>query len=181
MVLTNWRKSILIPGWLVALLTFPGVMLHEWAHKVFCDCFHIPVFEIRYFQVGKGESGYVKHGEPKSFSQSFWISTGPLIINSCAAVLFATLITQATEGSILRFVLGWLSISAGMHAFPSIQDADHIEDASRVARANGGSVLYFLAYPFVWLIGIANVSRFFWFDALYAFILFQLGTRAISI
>ena len=165
----------MVPGWFVALLTFPGVMLHEWAHKVFCDCFRIPVFEVRYFQVGQDESGYVKHGEPQSFSQTFWISIGPLIINSLAAVVLAATTTQANEESTLQVVLGWLSVSAGMHAFPSDHDADHILVAARVTRSNGGSILYLLAYPFIGLIAIANAFRFFWLDALYAFMLFQLG------
>ena len=171
----------MIPGWLISLLTFHGVILHEWAHKVFCDYFHIPVLEVRYFQVGKAEAGYVKHGEVKLFWHTFWISTGPLIINSLAAMLLAATTTQAKDDSILEYVLGWLSVSASMHAFPSNVDAEHVLDASKAARANGGSVLHFLSYPFVWLIGIANALRFFWFDAMYAFMLFQLGTQAISL
>lgn len=85
----------MIPGWFVALLTFPGVILHEWAHKSFCDYFRIPVFEVCYFRFGQRESGYVKHGEPKSFSQAFWISTAPLIINS--------LMTQQASPRIHRY------------------------------------------------------------------------------
>ena len=165
----------MIPGWVIAAITFPGVMLHELAHKLFCDLFRVPVFEVRYFQFGKSESGYVKHGEPKTFSQSFWISTGPLIINSFVAVVLAATTMKAELGSYLQVALGWLSISSGMHAFPSTHDAEQILIASRVARAKGGSILYLLAYPFVELIDMANGLRLFWFDALYAFLLFQLG------
>lgn len=166
---------ISIPGWLIALLTFPGVILHEWAHKVFCDLFDIPVYEVRYFTLRREVAGFVKHGEPSSFSQSFWISCGPLVINSSVTVLLGAATAQAINGSALQIFLGWLGVSMGMHAFPSDHDARRIVDASRAARKMGGSRLYILAFPFVALIFAANALRFFWVDAAYAGMLFIAG------
>lgn len=170
----------MIPGSFIALLTFPGVILHEFAHQEFCQLFNIPVYEVRYFQLGEDQAGYVKHGKPESFSQTFWISAGPLFLNSLLAVLFAAIATKFRDDSLAQIAVGWLSISAAMHAFPSTHDAENIQTASQVARANGGSILLLLAYPFVAAIVVANHLRFVWFDALYAYVLFQLGTRAVG-
>lgn len=160
-----------IPGWLIAAVTFPGVMLHEWAHKFFCERSHVPVFEVKYFRFGKDVGGYVKHGEPTTFRQSFFISFGPLVVNSCATVVLAYVSTQAVEGSPLRWLLLWLAISAGMHAFPSDHDARNVVTAARTARHTGASPLYLLALPFVLLVFIANPLRMFWLDLAYAALL----------
>jgi hypothetical protein len=38
-----------IPGPLIALATFPGVIVHELAHQLFCRWFRIPVLNVCYF------------------------------------------------------------------------------------------------------------------------------------
>lgn len=35
---------MLIPGFLISLVTFPGVMVHELAHLVFCKLTNTPVY-----------------------------------------------------------------------------------------------------------------------------------------
>ena len=154
-------------------------MLHELAHRLFCALFKIPVYEVRYFRLGDDQAGYVKHGKPDTFLQTFWISVGPLVLNSLVAVALAAVSVRLKDESSAQTVFGWLSISAGMHAFPSTYDAEHILAASKAARASGGSVLYLLARPFVAIVEIANHLRFVWFDALYAYGLFQLGVHAV--
>ena len=170
----------MIPGWIIALLTIPGVMLHELSHKLFCDFFHVPVYEVKYFRLKGDESGFVKHGKPKTFVQTFWISVGPLVINSLCCFVLAGLTIQANEDSYLQNALIWLSISAGMHAFPSSHDADYILVASKTARASGGSMYHLLTYPFVELIDMANAARIFWFDAFYTAGLFYLGKQLLG-
>jgi len=44
--------------WLIALVTFPGIILHEWAHKFFCDRTGVPVYKTCYFRLGN-PAGYV--------------------------------------------------------------------------------------------------------------------------
>lgn len=166
---------ITIPGWLIALLTFPGVILHEWAHKFFCDRARVPVFEVKYFSLTAEVAGYVKHEEPSTFWQSFSISCGPLFINSLATSILGAAAAQAINGSPLQILFVWLGLSFGMHAFPSDHDAKHVAWAAGKARGAGGSLLYLLAIPFVWLIHIANALRFFWLDLSYAGILFLFG------
>lgn len=166
---------ITIPGWLIALLTFPGIILHEWAHKFFCDRAGIPVFEVKYFSLTTDVVGHVKHGEPSSFGQSFAISCGPLFINSFATIVFGAIAAQAISGSVLQVILIWFGLSFGMHAFPSDHDAKHVVWAAGKARGAGGSILYLLAVPFVWLMHIANALRLLWLDLCYAGILLVLG------
>lgn len=64
---------LLIPGWLISLLTFPGVIIHEWAHKKFCEWLGILVHKVVYFRFGN-PAGYVLHEPPKTYKQTFWIS-----------------------------------------------------------------------------------------------------------
>jgi hypothetical protein len=167
----------MIPGALIALLTFPGIVLHEWAHKKFCDWLGVKVHKVVYFRLNwSGESGYVIHEQPNTYAQTFWISSGPLIVNSFVALGLGFLASQTIQGGWLWWLLMWMAVSAGMHAFPSDHDMDHIQEASSRGLKNGGSILHSLALPLVLLVWIANKLRFFWFDALYAFALVSLAS-----
>jgi hypothetical protein len=183
--------GIKIPGWLVSLLTFPGVILHEWAHKKFCDLAKVKVHEVVYFNldfIGENEpAGYVIHERPTTYKQIFLISVGPLIINSLATILLGYLFqilgfnTPETQNSLLAIILAWLALSVGMHAFPSDEDMKHILEASKIELAKGGSKLHYLAFPFVWLISLANKLRAIWFDVFYAGLLMMLGISLASL
>ena len=163
-----------IPGWLISLLTFPGVIVHEWAHKVFCDHLGVRVHKVVYFQFGN-PAGYVSHEEPKTYKQTFWISVGPLLVNSMGTIALSFIATNVISGSGLWYFLLWLAISIGMHSFPSDHDMEHIQKSSKTAIQNGGMFLYYLAFPLVALVWIANKLRFFWFDAIYAITLISLS------
>ncbi len=156
------------------MLTFPGVIIHEWAHKKYCDWTGVAVHEVVYFQIGN-PAGYVKHEQPRKYNQTFWISIGPLIINSLLAILLGYLSSQVETGGFLYWLFSWIAISAGMHAFPSDHDASFILDEARIILKNGGSFLYYMAYPFYSLIWIANKLRFLWFDVFYAIALVSFG------
>lgn len=41
-----------IPGQLIAALTFPGVIVHEMAHQLFCRLFRVAVLDVCYFRFG---------------------------------------------------------------------------------------------------------------------------------
>ena len=64
-----------------------------------------------------------------------------------------------------------------MHAFPSNHDMKYILEASRTELRRGGSILYYLAFPFVGLVWLANKLRFIWFDFWYALFLVFLGSN----
>jgi len=164
----------MIPGWFISLLTFPGVIIHEWAHRKFCEWFGVAVHKTVYFRFGN-PAGYVLHEPPQFYKQIFWVSVGPLIINSVSAVSLSAIASQSIPGSWLWYVLLWTAFSAGMHSFPSDQDMKQISSASTDAIKQGRSFFHYLAFPFVWLIWIANKLRFFWFDVIYAALLITIG------
>ena len=119
-----------IPGVLISALTFPGVIIHEWAHKFFCERLGVKVHAVKYFQL-KNPAGYVTHEQPQNYNQTFWISVGPLIVNSATAIILSFIATQVISGSFFWGFLYWIAISAGMHSFPSDHDMQHISSASK--------------------------------------------------
>ncbi|KKQ41345.1 MAG: AN1-type Zinc finger protein [Candidatus Magasanikbacteria bacterium GW2011_GWA2_37_8] len=165
----------MIPGWFISIATFPGVIIHEWAHKKFCDWTGVAVHKVIYFRFGN-PAGYVMHDKPEKYKQIFWISTGPLIINSVLAIFLGYFTTLTQPESPLYYLIFWVAISLGMHAFPSDHDAKNIFNEGKKIIKNGGSNLHYLAYPFYGLIWIANKLRFIWFDLWYAITLVSLGS-----
>jgi hypothetical protein len=160
----------LIPGVVISILTFPGVIAHEIAHRFFCDLAGIPVYKVSYFQVGN-PSGFVVHAPAPSLRTSFLIAIGPLIVNSllCVVISFTPTISELldpADGPVVFPVLAWLATSIGMHAFPSAQDAQNFIDA--VDASGRGGLLYAAAKAFQLLVRAANALRFVWFDFIYA-------------
>lgn len=161
---------LFIPGVLIALFTFPGVIVHEIAHRFFAELTGVPVYAVRYFQFGN-PSGYVIHGKSQNLMQAFFISVGPLIINTilCAAITIAAIypwIIFEAQLTTQECILLWLGISIGMHAFPSNHD---IEAFTEVVNQNCGKGLMLAFAKLVEVIfRIANALRFFWFDVFYA-------------
>ncbi|HMA74765.1 MAG TPA: hypothetical protein VKP67_25225 [Xanthobacteraceae bacterium] len=172
----------IIPGFLIAIVTFPGVIAHEVGHRFFCDLADVPVYEVCYFRIGN-PSGYVIHVPATSLRASFLVTIGPLIVNSvlCAVICFAPIIALNLDVADLPGVfllLLWLGISIGMHAFPSPQDA---ENFSRAVRASGRrGLLYLVAKAFQFLVRLANALRFLWFDLFYAAIIASLTPVLIT-
>jgi hypothetical protein len=160
---------IIIPGFLIALVTFPGVIVHEAAHLFFCKLRRVAVFDVCYFRIGN-PSGYVIHEIPDSFLSSFLISVGPFIINSLLCVLFCfpafVPVRVFNQKDPICYFLIWLGVSIGMHAFPSTQDAKVLWQQAKKA-ASLFNPLAILSFPLVGLIYVANVLRIFWLDYFY--------------
>jgi hypothetical protein len=159
---------VMIPGIIIALVTFPGVILHEWSHKFFCDRAGIPVFEVKYFRLGN-PAGYVRHGELTRYRDAFLITIAPFIVNSLAAMAMFALYVFNID-SILNLLLLWLGVSFGAHAFPSGGDAKSLFEHSRHMWRNNPLAL--LGFPLVGIIALANLLRVLWFDFIYAVALF---------
>ena len=79
--------------WILSLITFPGVVMHEAGHKFFCDWAGVRVLEVCYFRFGN-PAGFVVHESPRKFSQSFFISVGPLILGTLFSILLFLLFKQ---------------------------------------------------------------------------------------
>ena len=161
----------MIPGFLISILTFPGVIAHEAAHKFFCDRAGVPIKAVCYFRFGN-PAGFVIHGPAEKAGQSFLITIGPLLVNSllCVLLTFSAFIYRRYYGgggsSLIYWFFMWLGIAIGMHAFPSNEDAASF--AASVKRMNRKGILYLVAIPFAGLVALANVLKIFWFDLIYA-------------
>jgi len=162
---------MLISGSIIALITFPGVIFHEIAHRFFADLVGIPVYEICYFRRGN-PAGYVIHGRAQGLRDAFLISIGPLILNTilCAILTFAAvfpiLILKADSYNPIFLLLFWAGISIGMNAFPSKEDiANFLEETKNAER----TPLLVVSKGFAVLLSLANALSAAWFDVLYAF------------
>lgn len=164
-----------IPGWLIALFTFPGVIIHEIAHRIFCHWAGVPVYDVRYFRPMANPAGYVVHGTPPNLRSGLLIAIGPLIVNSllCMLLTFASaiplVVLQDSQMPAASGFLFWIGISAGMHAFPSNHDAD--EFLNLMYEKRGEDRLLTMFQIFAWLLRAVNALRVIWIDLIYAFVL----------
>jgi Putative zincin peptidase len=164
---------MIIPGFLISLLTFPGVIVHESAHFLFCRLRNVAVFDVCFFRIGN-PAGYVVHEIPRDFTSAFLISTGPLLINSllCFIICFPVFLPLRVFAiqDPVSYVLMWLGISIGMHAFPSTQDAQVLWTEARKASQHGNP-LAIASLPLVGVIYLANWGSFFWLDYFYGLLI----------
>ena len=70
-----------IPGIVITVLTFPGVIVHEAGHLFFCRVFGLQVYNVCFFQF-KNPAGYVIHESSDDFTAQFFVSMGPFISNT---------------------------------------------------------------------------------------------------
>lgn len=164
----------MIPGFLIAWATFPGVMLHEWSHKQACHWRGIRVRNVEWFNLDG--SGLVTHDQPREYLDSVLISTAPLAVNSVVAIGLWIATGVALWGSLpgsvpvpseyLAIGAGWLALSSGWHAFPSPLD---ITNAWSAAVSNWrSSMIAGLLLPALVLMYLSAKLRILWFDLFYA-------------
>ena len=155
---------LFIPGKLIAILTFPGVIVHEAGHRLFCSLAGVHVYKTCYFRLGN-PAGYVIHGPVHSYGAGFLICVAPFIVNTAIALLIFSIAVNVSSSAV-AFPLYWLGISIGMHAFPSSGDADNLWRYSKAAWRH--NPLAILGFPAVILIKIAAVLSIIWFNLFYA-------------
>jgi hypothetical protein len=157
-----------IPGFLITLVTFPGVIVHEFAHQLFCRLYKVPVFKVVYFKMGN-PAGYVLHEAPRNKWQSIMISIGPFIVNTIVggivALPAALPVFRFNTGNFLDYVLIYLGVSIAMHAFPSTGDANVIWNAINEKQTK--LWVKIVGIPIVGLIYLGSIGSFFWLDLLY--------------
>ncbi len=159
----------IIPGEVVSAATFPGVIVHEAAHMLFCKLRRVAVLDVCFFRFGN-PAGYVLHEAIEDFNSAFLVCVGPFIINSllCMAICFPAVLPIQVFGvrQPLSYVLLWFGLSIGMHAIPSTHDANALW-AHAGKAATQLNPLALLSFPLVVVIYVANVLRMFWADYLY--------------
>lgn len=161
----------MIPGFLITWVTFPGVIVHELAHALFCRLYGLPIYEVRYFQfaAGRGQpSGYVIHGRSKRPGQDLMVSVGPFFLNTILGAIIAApaAIPFGFGGAdALDLLLMWLGVSIAMHAFPSTGDARSAW--STIRRPDTPFAVKAIGVPIVGLIYLGAGLSMFWFDVIY--------------
>jgi hypothetical protein len=172
---------IIIPGFLIALVTFPGVIIHEAAHLLFCRVCKLAVFDVRYFRL-KNPAGYVIHEQTDAFTKTFLVSMGPFFVNSILCVLFCSAaflpVWELKAADPLAYFFYWLGLSIGMHAFPSTVDLKHIWKLAP-SQAKTGNLLAIVSLPLVAALYVLNYARFFWADLGYGIGIGILGPLAL--
>jgi len=159
----------MIPGILISILTFPGVIVHEFAHLFFCKLRKVAVFDVCYFRFGN-PVGYVIHENTTNFYTTFLISMGPFFVNTILCLLICIPayipINFFNIDHPLSYFLMWLGVSIGMHAVPSNQDAKNLVEQAK-EKVKERNILALVSFPIVGLIYTFNVLRFFWADLAY--------------
>lgn len=158
----------MIPGFIITWLTFPGVIVHEFAHKLFCHWTGTPVLKVCYFRFGN-PAGYVIHGRPTSVWRHILIGIGPFFVNTLAGfalgIPLALAHTDIKDLTLLSGIWFWLAVSIAMHSFPSTGDAKGIwhalwsNEAPVTARVIGS--------PLVVIIFLGAFGSIFWLDLIY--------------
>ena len=154
-----------VPGILISILTFPGVIVHEFAHQFFCQLLRVAVVDVCYFRVGN-PAGYVIHETPRKFWHQILIAIGPFLVNSLIGAILsfpAAIHSYFSTSGLLDTVMLWLGISIAMHSFPSSGDAHSLWQSTKQSPL----VMRLISFPIVSLIYIGAVGSFFWLDLAY--------------
>lgn len=171
----------MIPGFIVSWLTFPGVIVHEAAHLLFCRVFGLAVFDVRYFRFGN-PAGYVIHEKTDNFTAIFFVSMGPFFINSILCVVFCSAaflpVWVLNISDPFGYFFAWLGLSMGMNAFPSTADLKNIWKLAP-GKARSGNLLAIVSYPVVALLFLLNLGRVVWADLGYGIAIGFLGPLAL--
>ncbi|MCL5876036.1 MAG: metalloprotease family protein [Candidatus Dependentiae bacterium] len=158
---------IFIPGELIAMVTFPGIILHEIAHRFVCDIFKIPVYEVMYFEMDSSRAGHVIHQKVDSVTKNFLIAVAPLLFNTVVCMIFtfpyssASYITGDSIPNFFSAILWWIGMSAGINAFPSNQDVANLSCSEEETTFFAGLVQL--------IVQCLNFLRRVWLDFLYAY------------
>lgn len=171
---------MMIPGYIISLFTFPGVIVHEMAHQLFCKLCGLTVFEVCYFRIDT-PAGYIVHETPKSTYQRLLIGLGPMLINTITGILIAipVMYSYTSLGSlgIQDIVLLWLAASIAMHSFPSLGDAKEVQKA--IIHPEASPMTRFIGRPIVGLLYVFAMGSFFWLDLIYGVLVVTLIPRLV--
>lgn len=159
---------IIIPGQLIALLTFPGVIVHELSHLLFCKIFNVKVKEVCFFRFDK-TPGYVAHEGSTNPWKVLFISIGPLLLNTILGGLIGlSAAVPAYEFNNFRFndvVVLWVGISIAMHSFPSQTDAYSLR---QFVKSNPVSrLIKYLFIPVSYILQTGAALSVIWLDFVY--------------
>jgi len=162
---------IMIPGEVVAVFTFPGVVMHEVAHRLVCDLLNVPVYDVKYFIIHKDAAGYVYHART-SLGKNFLIAIAPLFVNTIFCMLFtfplaAKNFIHYVNIAPWEMVSAWIGFSIGYNAFPSNQDLRGVYECAHEQKSYMSANIYAVYLIFKAL----NFLRRFYISIVYAFLI----------
>jgi len=188
----------IIPGVIISIITFPGVIMHELSHQIFCRLRRVPVYEVKYFR-GGNPCGYVAHEPSDNPLTIFLISMGPFIFNTLvgALMLLPASVVMSEFGLLNAIrnsnvngdtILGmfptliafWLGASILMHAFPSTGDAK-ILVANILKNKDVNIFIRILVAPFVGFTYLGAMGSVVWLDLGYAILVAFMLPRFIGL
>lgn len=160
---------MIIPGLIITWLTFPGVIVHEFAHKLFCQWTGTKVLQVCYFRSGT-PAGFVIHEAPSSVWKHILIGIGPLFVNTLLGAVIGLLALplkhlNGDAGAFISIVVMWLAVSVAMHSFPSTGDAKSIWSA--IWKKDIGFGAKIVGAPLVGVIYLGALGSIFWLDFVY--------------
>lgn len=182
---------MIIPGFVISAVTFPGVAVHELSHQVFCRICRIPVYEVKYFQL-KNPCGYVLHEATSDPWKNLATGLGPFFINTILGILitlpayanvFGYNSADGTLGMLVKLIslfLYWLGVSILMHAFPSTGDAKALVQ-SVLKNKEVSFFAKIVTAPFIGLIYLGAFGSMFWLDLIYGVGMSMLLPKLLSI
>ena len=156
----------MIPGFIITWLTFPGVIIHELAHKLFCIWTGTMVHQVCYFRFGN-PAGFVIHSRPSNIWKHLLIGIGPLIVNSGLGLLIGVIDIPIKQIEIVHVIVIWLAISIAMHSFPSTGDALSMWKA--LSESGTSIFARIIGYPLIGFIYIGAIGSIFWLDLAYGY------------
>jgi hypothetical protein len=161
-----------ITGLIVAILTFPGVIVRQMAKQFLCYYFAIPVFSVRYFQPWP-PVGVLQHEPPSSPLTGIMLIIGQAGINTLLGILIggpAVFSFFATDDPIwlkfLELFFIWLGVSLAVHSFPTFKDAEGVKNSMMADR--NPTWIRALGAPLVAVMYLGAVGSIIWLDVIYA-------------
>lgn len=162
----------MIPGFVITWLTFPGVIVHELAHALFCRLFGLKIYAVCYFRFSTGfgqPAGYVIHEPSQKAWQDLFVGIGPFFVNTIVGSVIAAPAAipffRFHSGDPLDYLLIWLGVSIAMHSFPSTGDASSIWQS--IGAKETPMMTKVFGTPIVGIIYLGALGSIFWLDLLY--------------
>ena len=165
-----------IPGVLIGLITFPGVMLHEYLHKKMCNWQKVKVYDVKYFTwesegLFSDGMGYVKHAKT-SFWKQTKIGLAPLLafFPGIFLVMLSSFMLESENLALLSLLLLWIGFSFLANMFPSRADLEHYFKESPKKNLSNKLISLFLT-PIMILLYIFSYLEVVWADFIVAIII----------
>jgi len=110
-------------------LLFPGTLIHEFSHLLFCTHFNVNIKRTNWTVLNGNELIYSSITDARHVT---WIAYAPLFANpAIALILFAVALTISQSSAILALFVLWVAASTLSTAVPSTVDVLSVIDTHK--------------------------------------------------